>query len=81
MNINFENNSVRTERFGDILEGECFVVYLNTPEQTICMKTFCGDIDSIINAVNLKNGENYYIENDVRVVPLNAELKVWLLDQ
>lgn len=80
MNIKFENNSDKTKYFRDILEGECFVVYLDTPDQTICMKTFNGDIEGNTNAVNLQNGENYYIENDVRVVPLNAELKVWFLE-
>lgn len=84
MNINFENNSVRTERFGDILAGECFVIDYNTPHQAICMKTY-DDVDNVVNdrvnAVNLQDGENYNIENGVRVVPLNAELKVWLLDQ
>jgi len=81
MNINFGNNSIRTERFGDILTGECFIIDYYTPHQAICMKTYSGDIEGNVNAVDLQDGENYNIENDARVVPLNAELKVWLLDQ
>ncbi len=81
MNINFDNNSIRTERFGDILAGECFVIDYNTPHQTICMKTYNGDIKGNANAVDLQDGENLYFNKKDVVVPLNAELKVWLLNQ
>lgn len=83
MNINFNNNPITTVRFDDILTGECFIIDYNTPNQIICMKTFSRDIDDkiIVNAINLQNGENYCVRKGVRVVPLNAELKVWLLDQ
>ena len=81
MNINFYNNPIMTERFRDILTGECFVADYNTPNQTICMKTYNGDIVGNANAVDLRDGENYNFEDDAEVVPLNAELKVWLLDQ
>ena len=80
MNIRFDNNPIGTIPFCNIYEGKCFVIDYNTPNQTICMKTYCGDIEGNVNAVDLQTGENYVIEKDVRVVPLDAELKVWLLD-
>jgi len=81
MNINFDNNPIRTERFDDIPTGECFVTDYNTPTQAICMKTYNGDIEGNANAVDLRNGENYNFEDDAEVVPLKAVLEVWLLTQ
>ena len=75
MNINFNNNPITTVRFRDILTGECFVTDFNTPNQTICMKTYNGDIEGNANAVDLRDGENYNFEDDAEVVPLNAELE------
>jgi hypothetical protein len=80
MNINFNNNPITAVRFRDILTGECFVADFNTPNQTICMKTYNGDIEGNANAVDLRDGENYNFEDDAEVVPLNAELEVWLLE-
>jgi hypothetical protein len=44
------------------------------------MKTYNGDIEGNANAVDLRDGENYNFEDDAEVVPLNAELEVWLLE-
>jgi hypothetical protein len=80
MNIDFNNNSIRTKCFRDIMTGECFVVDLGTIDEVICMKTYNIDTEGNVNAVDLSDGANYNFENDAQVVPLNAELKVWLLD-
>jgi len=78
MNIKFDNNPISTVCFRDILRGECFAIDFNTPNQLICMKTYNYDTNDSVNAIDLRDGEKYNFSNDTEVVPLNAELKVWI---
>ena len=76
MKVDFNREGSKEQMFFNIAVGECFVVDLDTPDQTICMKTFEGD--SASNAVDLQSGETLYFGDGERVIPLKAELKVRL---
>lgn len=77
MDIKFKNSE--TQLFRNILTGRCFMIDFGTPNQTICIKTTDDDTTNV-NAVDLQDGIKYHFEDNFKVVPLNAELKVWLLD-
>ncbi len=74
MNVRFENE-IKVELFCNIGIGDCFAVDLNTPDQLICMRIMgCGD--EWDNAVELQNGEAVHFDDDEKVIPIKAELKV-----
>jgi len=77
MKVDFNREAIEREPFDNIEVGECFVVDLDTPDQTICIKIM-GAGDELDNAVDLQGGSALHFDDDEEVVPLSAELKVRL---
>ena len=50
MKVDFNREAIEREPFDNIVIGECFVVELDTADQTICMKVM-GAGDEMDNAV------------------------------
>lgn len=77
MDINFEIEGIKTCTFNGVAVNECFAINFGTPDQIICIKAYDERYGEV--AMNLENGIIlFHLNNDEKVVPLNAELKVRL---